>query len=109
MARYIAKNLVASGICDEIIVQLSYCISQSYPVSIMVDTKNSSKYNNKQIIDAIENIFDLNVSGIIEELELLKPIYKKVTNYGHFGRDENLFKWEKIDKIDKIKEYFINF
>jgi S-adenosylmethionine synthetase len=105
MARYIAKNLVASKICDEIVVQLGYCISASEPVSLSIDTKNSSIYSDEEIVDCIKNCFDLSVSGIINKLELLKPIYKELSCYGHFGRDEKVYKWEQIDKIDEIKVY----
>ena len=81
MARYIAKNLVAAKICDEITLQLSYCISQSEPISIMVEAKGS-EYKNEQIVESISEIFDLSVAGIIKELELLNPIYKKTSTYG---------------------------
>lgn len=108
MARYIAKNIVASNICDEIILQLGYCISQSEPVSISVETKGS-KYTNGQIADSIKSVFDLSVSGIIKQLDLLNPIYKETSTYGHFGRNESTFTWEKIDKVEQIRKYFSKF
>ena len=108
MARYIAKNIVASDICDEIVIQLGYCISQSDPVSINVDAKGSI-YTNEQIIESINKIFDLSVSGIIKNLNLLHPIYKQTAVYGHFGRDEIEFAWEKMDKVGEIKDYFRKF
>lgn len=108
LARYIAKNLVASGICDKATVQLAYAIGVVNPVSIFVDTQGSSKVDDDIIIKCIENVFYLTPKGIIESLNLLRPIYQKTAVYGHFGRELQEFSWEKLDKIDAIRD-FCNF
>jgi len=105
-ARYIAKNLVASGICDEATVQLSYAIGIVDPISIHVNTHNSARVDESKIIDCVKNIFELTPKGIINSLNLIQPIYKKSAAYGHFGRELNEFKWEQIDKVNEIKSYF---
>tara|TARA_Y100001968_G_scaffold56178_1_gene47407 strand:- start:9727 stop:10905 length:1179 start_codon:yes stop_codon:yes gene_type:complete len=104
MARYIAKNCVAAGICDEILVQLSYAIGVAEPISIFVDTYESSSYSNNDIIKTIRKTFDLTPEGIIETLDLRKPQFKQVAAYGHFGRDDLNLSWENVDKIELIKK-----
>lgn len=104
-ARYVAKNLVASGACDRATVQLAYAIGVVEPVSIHVDTHGSSKIDNTLIENAVRHIFDLTPKGIIETLDLLRPIYQKTAAYGHFGRENEGFNWENIDKVTQIKEY----
>tara|TARA_B100000427_G_scaffold222805_1_gene186527 strand:- start:12684 stop:13862 length:1179 start_codon:yes stop_codon:yes gene_type:complete len=104
MARYIAKNCVAAGICDEILVQLSYAIGVAEPISIFVDTYESSSYSNDDIIKTIRKTFDLTPEGIIETLDLRKPQFKQVAAYGHFGRDDLNLSWENVDKIELIKK-----
>lgn len=104
MARYIAKNLVASEVCDKIMVQLSYAIGVSQPVSIMINTYNSNKIEENKILEIINNCFDLSVEGIIKQLDLLRPIYKQTACYGHFGRDDLDLPWEKTNKIEEIKK-----
>lgn len=106
MARYIAKNLVAAKICEKILIQLSYAIGVSEPISIMIDTYETSIYNEKKIIEVIKEVFLLTPAGIIKELDLLKPIYKKSASYGHFGRENDGFSWEKCDKTEQIMELF---
>lgn len=95
MARYLAKNIVASGLCDRCEIQLSYAIGVAQPVSIAVDCFGTQKVDTNDIIQAIYEKFDLTPVGIINKLELRKPIYSKTAAYGHFGRD--IFSWEKID------------
>lgn len=106
MARYVAKNLVAAGICEKISIQVSYAISLSNPISLMVDTFKTSKYTNEQILENINKIFDFSVASIIESLNLYTPLYKKSSVYGHFGREDQGFKWEETDKIEEIKKLF---
>ena len=108
MARYIAKNYVAAGICDEILVQLSYAIGVAEPISIYVDTYESSAYSNEDIIKSIRKTFDLTPEGIIETLDLRKPQYKQTASYGHFGREDLNLNWENVDKIDLIKKNLSN-
>ena len=96
MARYIAKHIVASGICNKCKVELSYVIGGEYPISIDIELDNTNVDKNK-LIDKIKSIFDLSPSGIIEMLDLRKPIYKKTSVYGHFGKDNEDLKWEIID------------
>ncbi len=105
MARYIAKNFVASGVCEKMMIQLSYAISVCEPISIMIDTFNTNKVEEEKILQAIKSIFNLTPAGIIKQLDLLKPIYKKSATYGHFGREEENFSWEKCDKIEEIKKF----
>lgn len=95
IARYIAKNLVASGVADKIEIQLAYAIGVNKPVSIYVDTFGTGKVRDGKIIDAIVNIFDLSPKGIIENLRLKTPIYRSTTNYGHFGKE--FLPWEQTD------------
>ena len=104
MARYIAKNFVAANVCDEILIQLSYAIGVSEPISIYVDTFESSNVSNEKIIKTIRKIFNLTPEGIIETLDLKKPIFKSVATYGHFGRDDLDINWEKTDKVEDIKQ-----
>ncbi|MEJ5168761.1 MAG: methionine adenosyltransferase [Arcobacteraceae bacterium] len=105
MARYIAKNLVASGICKKATIQISYAIGISEPVSVMVNTHNTSTIKEELIEECVKKVFPLTPSGIIKELDLLRPIYRKTASYGHFGRAMEEFSWEKTDKIDKIKVF----
>ena len=102
MARYIAKNIVASGVVDECEVQLAYAIGVEKPVSVMVDT--FGKDADMKLEKIARELFDLTPAGIIKTLDLLKPIYQKTATYGHFGRSE--FSWEKTEMKDKIKKYF---
>lgn len=103
MARYIAKNLVAAGICNRCEVELSYAIGISEPTSVAVDTFNTSNFSEDEIVSAIKKIFPLTPKGIIEHLDLKRPIYKKTSCYGHFGRLDPDFTWEKLDKVDELK------
>jgi S-adenosylmethionine synthetase len=105
MARYIAKNLVASGVCSRATIQLAYAIGVVEPVSVMVDSHGSAKIEEEKIEKCIRDVFKLTPKGIIESLELLRPIYRKTASYGHFGRELPEFSWEKIDKKDEIRDY----
>lgn len=106
MARYVAKNIVASKIAKKCEIQLSYAIGLPNPQSIYVDTFNTSKYSEEELIKMIYALFDLSVEGIINTLDLLKPIYLPLATYGHFGRIDLNLPWEKTDMTDKIKNYF---
>ncbi len=104
MARYIAKNIVASGICKKCQIQVSYAIGVAKPTSIYVDTFNTSKVSNDLILKKVEEVFDLTPKGIIETLNLKRPIYKQTAAYGHFGRNDLDLPWEKLDKVDEFKK-----
>lgn len=104
MARYIAKNIVASGIADKIEVQIAYAIGVPEPVSFLVDTFGTGRIPNEQIISIIKKVFPLSPKGIIEHLNLRRPIFKKTAAYGHFGRNDEDFTWEKTDLAETIKK-----
>ena len=102
-ARYVAKNIVAAGLADKCEIQVSYAIGVAKPISIYVNTYNTSKIDEEKIEEIINNVFDFRPSNIIKELDLKKPIYKKTAEYGHFGQKD--FNWEKTDKVEAIKNY----
>jgi len=104
MARYIAKNMVAAGLCEKCEVQLSYVIGGTEPLSMMIDTFGTEKIPNKKIVELVKKYFNLSPKGIIEQLNLLRPIYRKTSCYGHFGRDDPDFTWEKTDLTEKLRE-----
>jgi len=103
MARYIAKNLVAAGIADEVEVQLAYAIGVADPVSIYVDTFGTGKVEQSTLVDLVREHFQMTPRGIIESLQLRRPIFKKTAAYGHFGRTEPEFSWERTDKADALR------
>lgn len=103
MARYVAKNIVTSGLASECEVQLAYAIGVADPVSVMVDTFGTGKEPEEKISEAIKEIFNLKPEGIIEVLDLLKPIYKHTASYGHFGKENENYTWEKTDKVEQLK------
>jgi S-adenosylmethionine synthetase len=103
MGRYVAKNLVASGLCDRALVQLAYAIGVAEPVSVMVDTFGTGKVSDEKITAAARELFPLKPAGIIRHLDLLRPIYRPTAAHGHFGRDG--FPWEKTDMADKVKSF----
>lgn len=105
MARYMAKNIVAAGLCDKIEIQLSYAIGVKDPTSIYIETYGTEKVSRDMILKAIKNEFDLTPQGIISSLQLLNPIYSKTAVYGHFGRGDLDLPWEKLDKVDILKKY----
>ena len=104
MARYIAKNIVASGIAKRAQIELSYAIGVAQPVSVLVETFNTGKVSDEIISKAVIDNFDLTPKGIITSLDLLRPIYKQTATYGHFGRDDLNLPWEKLDKVDVFKK-----
>jgi S-adenosylmethionine synthetase len=103
-ARYVAKNLVAAGVADCCEIQLAYAIGVAHPVSIRVDTFNTGRIPQEKIEEIVKTVFDLRPAAIIRDLDLRRPIYKKTAAYGHFGRNEADFTWEKTDKVEAIKK-----
>jgi S-adenosylmethionine synthetase len=104
MGRYVAKNLVAAGIATEVEVQVAYAIGISKPVSINVNTFGTSKLEDEQIVRIITQVFDLRPKAIIQQLDLLRPIYKSTAAYGHFGRERDDFTWEKTDRVEELRD-----
>ncbi len=104
--RYIAKNIVASGLADKCLVQLAYAIGVAEPVSVYVNTYNTAKVEEEKLVEAVRAIFPIKPKDIIEKLELKNPIYSKTSAYGHFGREDQGFKWEETDKVEELKAYF---
>ncbi|HCX9139702.1 TPA: methionine adenosyltransferase [Staphylococcus aureus] len=103
-ARYVAKNIVAAGLADQCEVQLAYAIGVAEPVSIAIDTFGTGKVSEGQLVAAVRKHFDLRPAGIIKMLDLKQPIYKQTAAYGHFGRTDVLFPWEKLDKVEELKD-----
>jgi S-adenosylmethionine synthetase len=105
MGRYVAKNVVAAGLADRCEVQFAYAIGYPDPVSISVDTFGTSTVPEEKIESAIKQVFNFKPAAIIEQLRLLRPIYSKTTNYGHFGREDDLdaLTWERTDKAGALK------
>jgi S-adenosylmethionine synthetase len=104
MGRYIAKNLVASGICKRALVQLAYAIGVAEPVSVMVDTFGTSLVDEEKIVACVREIFPTKPKDLIRHLDLLRPVYRQTAAYGHFGREG--FTWEKTDMADSVRRYF---
>ncbi len=104
MARYIAKNLVASGLCERAQIQLAYAIGVADPVSVLVETFGTSRVEESKLSNLVREYFNLTPKGIIETLNLRRPIYKKTAAFGHFGRTEDSFSWEKTDKADDLRK-----
>ena len=104
MARYIAKNIVAAGLADKCEIQIAYAIGVAHPVSIMIDTFGTEKITQLKILALIKEIFDLRPEAIIRHLNLRRPIFKKTASYGHFGREDEDFTWEKTDKVEILKK-----
>jgi len=105
MARYVAKNIVASGIAEKCEVQIAYAIGKPEPMSVLVDTFGTGKISEEKLSEIITKVFDLRPGMIIKNLNLRKPIYRQVASYGHFGRPELDLPWEKTDKIKELKRY----
>ncbi|HDC5655309.1 TPA: methionine adenosyltransferase [Staphylococcus aureus] len=103
-ARYVAKNIVAAGLADQCEVQLAYAIGVAEPVSIAIDTFGTGKVSEGQLVEAVRKHFDLRPAGIIKMLDLKQPIYKQTAAYGHFGRTDVLFPWEKLDKVEELND-----
>ncbi len=104
MARYVAKNIVAAGLADRCEIQVSYAIGVAEPTSITVETFGTSKLSEDRLVQIVRDNFDLRPKGLIATLDLLKPIYQITAAYGHFGRTEDSFSWEKTDKVDALKD-----
>jgi S-adenosylmethionine synthetase len=104
MGRYVAKNIVASGIADKCEVQVAYAIGVAQPVSLLVDFMGTGKISESKAIGIVKSVFDLRPAAIIDTLDLLRPIYRKTSSYGHFGRKDPDFYWERTDKADQIKD-----
>jgi S-adenosylmethionine synthetase len=104
MARYVAKNIVAAGLAERCEIQVSYAIGVAEPTSISVETFGTSKLSEDKLVSIIREHFDLRPKGLIAMLDLLKPIYQATASYGHFGRTESTFSWEKTDKVDALKD-----
>ena len=104
MARYVAKNIVAAGLAERCEIQVSYAIGVAEPTSITVETFGTSKLSEDRLVQIIRDNFDLRPKGLIKMLDLLKPIYQTTAAYGHFGRTEDSFSWEKTDKVDVLKD-----
>ncbi len=102
MARYIAKNIVAAGLAEKCTVQLAYAIGVAEPVSVLVDTDGTGRFDDDKLADAVRKNFELNPKGIIKALDLQRPIFKATAKFGHFGRTNDEFSWEKTDKVDAL-------
>jgi S-adenosylmethionine synthetase len=105
MMRYIAKNIVASGLADEVELQVAYAIGEAKPLSVGIDTFGTAKIAETEILDIVNKHFDLRPKAIIDKLNLRRPIYKQVAAYGHFGRDDVEVPWEKLDMVEILKQY----
>jgi S-adenosylmethionine synthetase len=103
-ARYVAKNIVAAGLADRCEIQVSYAIGVAEPTSVSVETFGTAKIDEKRIAQLVTELFDLRPGNIIKELNLLTPIYQQTAAYGHFGRDPDIFHWEKTDKAEQLRE-----
>ncbi len=104
-ARYAAKNLVAAGLADKCELQLSYAIGVAHPTSVMVDTFGTGKLSDEKLVEIVRKHFDLRPAGIIKMLDLRRPIYKQTAAYGHFGRTDVDLPWERLDKVEELKQY----
>ena len=102
MARYIAKNIVKAGVADKCEIELAYAIGVSEPVSVLADTFGTGKYSDEKIAEAVKKVFDMRPSAIIKQLDLRKPIYRKLAAYGHIGREDLGVRWEICDKTEEI-------
>ncbi|HLC75488.1 MAG TPA: methionine adenosyltransferase [Candidatus Nanoarchaeia archaeon] len=105
--RYVAKNIVAAGLADKCEIQVAYAIGVAQPVSILVETFGTGKVPDEKIVEVVRKVFDFRPKQIIDQLQLRRPIYKKTAAYGHFGRDDPDFTWEKTDKVDALKKAMV--
>jgi S-adenosylmethionine synthetase len=103
MARYIAKNVVASGLADECLVQLAYCIGHVDPVSVMINTYETGRHPDTELESLVRKVFPLSPKRMIDHLRLKRPIFRKSAAYGHFGGDDIEFSWESVDAIDEMR------
>ena len=106
-ARYAAKNLVAAGLCDRCELQLSYAIGVAHPTSVNIDTFGTGKLSDNELVNIVRENFDLRPAGIIQMLDLRRPIYKQTAAYGHFGRTDLDLPWEKLDRAEQLKKYLL--
>jgi S-adenosylmethionine synthetase len=104
MARYIAKNIVAAGLAEQCEIQISYAIGVAQPISVLVNSFGTAKCSDDELMAAVLKVFDMRPKAIIDQLQLLNPIYRKTACFGHFGREDVDFPWERIDKIDALKK-----
>lgn len=104
-ARYVAKNIVAAGLAEKCEIQLSYAIGVAYPTSVMVDTFGTGRLSDERLVEIIRENFDLRPAGIIKMLDLRRPLYRQTASYGHFGRNDLDLPWEKLDKVDLLRNY----
>jgi S-adenosylmethionine synthetase len=104
MARYIAKNIVAAGLAEQCEIQIAYAIGIAQPISVFVNTSGTGKLPDEQILELVKKHFDLRPRPIIEHLQLLRPIYRKTAVFGHFGREDPDFTWEKTDKTEELRK-----
>jgi S-adenosylmethionine synthetase len=104
MARYIAKNVVAAGLADQCEVQISYAIGVAQPISMMVNTFGTGKISDEKLLELVKKHFDMRPKAIIDELNLLRPIYRKTSVFGHFGREDPDFTWERTDKASMLRK-----
>ena len=105
MARYIAKNLVAAGLCRKCQIELAYAIGVAHPVSVLVDTYGTGVLSEEQLSEIVNKHFDMRPAKIIEKLDLRRPIYEQTAAYGHFGRTDIDLPWEHTDLVDTLKSY----
>ena len=108
-ARYVAKNIVASGLASKCEIELAYAIGVARPLSIFIDTFGTGKVSEERLVELVNNNFDLRPGAIIRDLELRKPIYKNVAAYGHFGRIDLDLPWERTDKAEMLKKEALEF
>jgi len=104
MARYIAKNIVAAGLADQCEIQISYAIGVAHPISVFVNTSGTGKLPDEEILELVKKNFDMRPKAIIEHLQLLRPIYRKTAVFGHFGREDPDFTWERTDKAEELRK-----
>jgi S-adenosylmethionine synthetase len=103
MTRYIAKNIVGSDLADECLVQLAYCIGHVDPVSVMINTYGTGRRSDTELASLVRKVFPLSPKGMIDHLRLRRPIFRKSAAYGHFGRDDIDFSWERVDASDELQ------
>ncbi|EHL2698372.1 methionine adenosyltransferase domain-containing protein, partial [Listeria monocytogenes] len=106
-ARYVAKNIVAAGLAKKVEVQVAYAIGVARPVSISIDTYGTSDYSEQELIDGVNELFDLRPAGIIHMLDLRRPIYRQTAAFGHFGRSDLDLPWERTDKAEALKKLIV--
>ncbi|MFN6991659.1 MAG: methionine adenosyltransferase domain-containing protein, partial [Fervidobacterium sp.] len=105
-ARYVAKNVVAAGLSDKFMIQVAYAIGVAKPVSIMINTFGTAKVDEEKLLKVVTELFDFRPGAIIKKLNLLRPIYRKTAAYGHFGRNDPDFTWEKTDMSRELRNAF---